>query len=291
MFSLATLLTLALPGLALAQKKVAEGEYAMRSTSSTGTSPGKTTTRWVLYSKRQAGYRLESEILNLPAGLRVVQTEELDEKLVPTAVGFEGYSKDQKQPSVVFNCKVAGDSISCSGQVAGKRAVVSRPYEHKGPFWLWPDGLFAIDMPWLMGGAANMARHENQKLPINTLTAYGGPAWVLGDAVNVAKLEAVRAPGQKLEVHGADPEAAWDFDSEEEGPLQFVGNEDLEVSGAKIATGHYSIKSPKSGGTDLWISESGLVIKMSGGEESEFVLNSYRQYRKMIPELKVEDSR
>lgn len=69
-----------------AQDKVAEGEYQISSAGA-----HKTATKWVLFAKPSSGYRLESEIQNQPAGLRVVQIEELTEQLIPTAVGYELY--------------------------------------------------------------------------------------------------------------------------------------------------------------------------------------------------------
>ena len=90
--------------LTVAQDKVAEGEYESRAVTASGASVAKMATRWVLYGKRSTGYRLESEIQKQPMGMRVVQIEELTDHLVPTAIGYDLYRKDQQKPDITALC-------------------------------------------------------------------------------------------------------------------------------------------------------------------------------------------
>ncbi len=270
-----------------AQQTVAEGEYEMRGVAESGASLAKSAARWVL-GKSSGGYHLESEIQNQPAGMRVVQIEELDDRLVPIAIGYELYRKDQKAPGITARCEFSSGVIVCTGASGKNRAVASKPYRPSGPFWLWMEGLFSLDMPWLMDGAVNMAQLEKGEASVATLTVSGGSAVMIGDAINVAKLEAIRATGQTLVVMAPDKPIAWGFSSDEESPLQFVATENLEVNGTKVAARHYTLTNGNAA-TNLWIAGSGLLIKLAGlGGPGEFVLTNYKQYKKLIPELQVE---
>lgn len=240
------ILVLALCGTAFSQERAAEGQYQMSGTA-------KAATRWVLYSKSSGGYHLESEIQNDGNGLRIVQVEELNAEIVPAAIGYEFYPKDQKKPSATMTCEFSGDSIICRSQPG----ATSKPFKYRGPFWLWPEGLFAVDLPWLLDGAVNMARLEKGKTSVATITVSGGS------------------------------QEEWVFSAEEEGMLEFAGVESMEIGGTRVAVRHYSLRSGEET-LNLWIAGSGILVKMSRGEGDEFVLTNYRQYKKLIPELKVE---
>ena len=269
-----------------AQQKVAEGEYEMHGTQPTGAPSAKTATRWVLLTKTGGGYYLESEIQNQPAGMRVVQVEDLNERLVPTAIGYRLYREGQKNPGITASCEFSNRSIVCSGESGKDIADVSAPHHLDGPFWFWIEGLFSLDMPWLLGGAVNMAHMENGKVNIATLTVSGGSGVLIGDAVSVAKLKAVQRPGQTLTVIAPDKPIPWDFDSEEESVLEFVATEQFDFNGAKLAVRHYTFANgPRP--MNLWITASGLLIKLGEGP-GDFVLANYKQYTKLIPELPVE---
>ena len=247
---------------ALAQDKVAEGEYAMQITAASGAVSLKTATRWTLYRKSPGGYRLRSEILGPPdLQGRLFQVEELDDKLVPTALGMEAYLTGQKRPIATLNCDFANGSITCHMQ-SEEGAFTCKPYKHNGPFWFWVENLFVLDLPWLTGGAANMAHLEKGKVPIAVVTFAGG-----------------------------GKNAACDLTAEEEGPLEFVETANLEVAGVEVAAKHYTMKSGEEV-EDLWISNSGLLLKMSDRkEEGDFVLANYRQFKKLIPELPAESDK
>jgi hypothetical protein len=281
------LLALGLFGIALhAQDKAADGEYEMRSVSTRGASLAKTATRWVL-TRTPGGYHLESEIQNQPAGMRVVQIEELNEGFAPVRIGYALYRNDQKDPGITATCEFSNGPIICSGMSGTDRAAPSEPYKPSGPFWLWMEGLFSLDMPWLLDGAVNMAHLDKGKANIATLTVSGGSAVMIGDAVSVAKLEAVKTPGQTLTVIAPDKPIPWGFSSDEESPLEFIGIESLDVGGAKLAAKHYTFTNGNQP-TNLWIAGSGLLIKMADAAHGEVLLANYKQYKKFIPELPVE---
>jgi hypothetical protein len=115
-------------GTAFSQSKVAEGEYQMRNLSTPGSpnvnSPNtKTFSRWVLYGKSDGGYHLSSEIQNVPGGMRVVQLEDLDSKLVPATIGFELYPRNETKPAARVSCALIKTSVSCHGDDSSKELL------------------------------------------------------------------------------------------------------------------------------------------------------------------------
>lgn len=270
-----------------AQEKVAEGKYQAQTASGSGAPQTKTLTQWTLYEKPSGGYRLQSEIENQPEGVRVLQIEELTDHFVPKAIGYELYRNDQKDPYITANCDLSNGVVICSGISGDDRAIPSPPYKPSGPFWMWVEGLFALDMPWLVGGAIDMAHPGQGKAKINALVVSGGSGVMIGDAVNVATLKAIKPPLQDLKVMAPSKPIPWTFKSPEESSVEFVASESMELNGTKVAVTHYSLTNAKTS-ANVWITDSGLVAKLSQNKYSSYILTGYRQYRKLIPELQVE---
>jgi hypothetical protein len=284
-------------GTAFSQSKVAEGEYQMRNLSTPGSpnvnSPNtKTFSRWVLYGKSDGGYHLSSEIQNVPGGMRVVQLEDLDSKLVPATIGFELYPRNETKPAARVSCALIKTSVSCHGDDSSKgTAPASATHDVQGPFFFWLRDLAYFDIGWQMGGALNMAHSSTaKKAALKTLIVAGGSALVFTDKLNIAALQAVKGPSQTVTALVPQNYTEWKFDSsEEEAPLEELGKEEIQVDGRKIAAVHYSLKSGDEGPTDLWLSLAGLVVKMVDTDNIESVLANYRQYKSLIPEFKVEE--
>lgn len=141
-----------------------------------------------------------------------------------------------------------------------------------------------MDMPWLFDGALNMARPA-VKGKINTLVISGGTGFMIGDAINVAALQKVTKPGQVKVVAPQSP-TAWSIKSEDETIFELIASEKFDIDGTKVAVKHYSTSDgEKLGG--LWVTDSGLLTKMVVDENSNFILSSFKQYKKIIPELPV----
>lgn len=287
----------ALSGAALAQSKVAEGEYQMRGLSMPGSqnvnSPNtRMTSRWVLYGKSDGGFHLSSAIQNVPGGMRVVQTEDLDRQLVPTTIAFELYSKNDSNPTTTVTCGVINTQVRCAGRDSTKgTAPASAAYDAQGPFIFWLRDLAAFDLGWQMSGALNMVRSSTaKKTALKVLLVTGGSALILTDKLNIAALEAVKAPNQTVTAIVPESYTDWEFDSDEETLLEIQGTEEIQIDGRKIAAVHYSLKSAEEGPTDFWLSSAGFLVKMVDKGNAEFVLSNYRQYKPLIPELKVEEN-
>lgn len=237
-----------------AQEKVAEGVYRSLSASRSGGPAAVADSRWVLYSTRSGGYRLESEIQGMPEGRRLVQLEELDKRFIPQTVGYRTFIDNQKEAAGRIDCKIDG-AITCSVRAGEEWAANSQPYRYKGPFWIWVENLVDVDLAWLLDGAVNMARAG-------------------GDAKSIATIR----------VFDSDKPHQVDFSIDEEQPLDFIGAEQLEFNGKKIFVKHYRYGTQ----SDLWITDSGVLIKESVQQKVQYLLTDYRQYKKLIPELDVE---
>ena len=270
-----------------AQEKVAEGKYEMRGRSDPESPQAKLSTQWVLYSRGTEGYHLESEVKNLPGGMRVVQVEDLDNQLIPVMMGFDLYAKNQAKPTVHLQCAVVKTTVTCSGDSDKGPVATSPAYDAHGPFVLWVKDLATLDLAWVLTGAVNMAHLQSGKTGVKALVVAGGAALVLTDKLNVAALKAAMAPNQTLTVISPEHYTEWEFDSEEETALELVGTEEVKMNGTKITATHYRLNLAEEP-AHFWTTRSGLLIKMSDKKNSEYVLRNYKQYKNLVPELKVE---
>jgi hypothetical protein len=282
------LLSLALFAVPLsAQEKVAEGEYTL--------SPAHTVTaqrHWVLLALPSGRYLLRSEIQDLKAGIRVLQLEELNGDFVPSSIGYELYLKDQAEPTVIVNCAFSHNSILCDGKSDKGTAERSKPYPYKGPVLFSVLDLLRFDFAWLMCGALNMAHLDSGKIPLRTVHLTGGAALELTDDINIAALKAVMTPNQEFTAIRPEGYTEWEFISEDvdEETLSFVGTENVKLGATTIAARHYSVPAGRAS-INLWLAPPGLLVKMTfgeNGENAEYVLTHYRQYRKLIPQIEVE---
>jgi hypothetical protein len=271
-----------------AQEKVAEGQYQIQGVTSSGSPATKTVSRWTLFAAESGGYHLRSEVEQQTSSIRVAQVEELNDKLVPIAIGYELYRGEQKFPdipNITASCAVS-NGVVCTGVAGNDHAIASARYTPSDPFWMWVEGLTSLDMPWLFDGALNMAHPGTGKAKINTLVVSGGTGVLIADAVNIAALEQIKKP---LKVIAPSKPIPWSFRSEEEATLEFVASEHVDVNGTKVAVKHYRSNN-RNASLDVWITDFGFVTKLSTGKGSELVLASFKQYRKTIPELPVEEN-
>src|ERR1700726_1380454 len=191
---------------ALSQDRVAEGEYRVEGVTASGAPVIKTVTRWVLYGEASGGFRLESQIDGQRAGMRVIQIEHLTDQLVPTAIGYDLYRKDQQIAGITANCDFSAGSIICTGSSGKDQAAPSAPYKPGGPFWMWIEGLSSLDVPWLLDGVVNMAHLDKGQTKIEILVVSGGTGVMIGDAINIAALETI---GKPLTVIAPDKPIPW----------------------------------------------------------------------------------
>ena len=268
-----------------AQQKIAEGEYQLLSLEA-----HSQIRHWVLTDRATGGYLLHSEIENPAEGVRVVQVEELNDQLIPSSIGYELYLKKHTKPDVSMKCNVMNDAITCSGESEKGVAKPSQPYLCKGPFLFLVQDLSRFDLAWLMAGTLNRSHLTSGNTLLRTITVSGGAALELTDEINIAAVKAAMSPNQKFT--GIRPEhyTEWEFSTQEdEETLTLVATEDVELAGTKVSARHYSLTSSDAT-MHFWLAQPGVLIKMSIGEDGEYLLSNYRQYRKFVPEMKVNDA-
>ena len=281
---IALLLALGVGSRVSAQEKIAEGEYLIVVATASDTSKGQTISHWVLFDDHSGHFRLESEIQRQRSGMRVIQVENLSEGLVPTAIGYDFYRKDDQVPSITAKCEFSSGSMVCTGHSAKDEAAPNTPYKIPGPFWMWIEGLSSCDLPWLIDGGINLAHLEKGGSSLFTLVVSGGSGVMIGDAINIAALQSI---GKPLKIIAPDKPIPWSFRSAEESSVSFVGLESAQFQGSQVAVRHYTLNGSDNQG-DIWITTSGLLTKLVMKKETMFVLSSFKQFRQIVPELAVE---
>lgn len=282
---LALLLVVLAAGTLSAQEIVAEGKYQPSANSGAG-SPHR---HWILTTGRSGGYLLRSEIQSAADGIRVVQLEEMNDRFVPTSIGYELYLKNHTEPDVVVSCTFAHNSITCDGKSEKGKAKQSRPYRPKGPFLLAVRHLSRFDFAWLAAGALNMYLQDSGKPSIRTIHLTGGAALELTDDISIAALQGVMTPNQKFTAIRPESYTEWEFisDDADKEAITAAGTEEIQLDGTKVSTRHYLLI---SGDVTIhfWLAQPGLLVKVSAGEGVDYVLTNYRQHRKLIAEVDVE---
>jgi hypothetical protein len=270
----------------VAQEKVAEGDYVAHGKGPDAKPLVKKVTHWTLSCRTGNDCTLHSEILGQPAGLRVVQVETLDQHLIPTSMGYDFYrDSGATNPNITVRCSTTGGEVRCDGTFEGKKVNPSAPYKQAGPYWLWMEGLFALDMQWLLDGTVNMAHLSKGSVKVPSVNVLGGSAVLIGDAVNIAKLRQTAGVGDKLKVVAPDKPIPWKIYSDEESLLELVGPDNVQVDDKNVAAQHYIYHSGEDA-MNLWVTSSGVLVRFSDrGVDS--VLSGFTQYRKLIPELSV----
>ena len=234
------------------QIKVAEGEFHMRSADSD--QPGKTSVdHWILYARKQGGYRLESEVTAAAGtGLIVIQTEELDEQFNPMVINIKLYAHENtRKPFASLSCHLSAEQIAC--KAGDQELKMSSDADPKGPVLFAVSSLEHIDLMWMMSGAINRAHFAENKATLPTLVLQDGE-----DGPELAQTEVA--------------------------VLHEDGKAELEIRGARVATRRYSVDGSK---LKCWVSDSGLPLKMENEDGAVIELEKFRQYKKLVPELPV----
>jgi hypothetical protein len=150
------------------------------------------------------------------------------------------------------------------------------------------EGLNALDLAWLLDGAVNMPQVTPGKIEISTVIVSGGSGVLIGDALNIALLQATsKSLNKPLTVVAPDRPIPWRFRSDAGSVMEFVASETAELDGTRVAVRHFA-SGGKKDKSNIWITDSGLLLKCDFGDHA-YVLGKYRQYKKLIPEMAVEN--
>jgi len=236
-----------------AQTKVAEGEYHMRSSADGG--GNRAMDRWILYTRKQGGYRLESEVTSAAeTGVIVIQTEELDDQLNPTAINLRLYTHENtRKPFSMLGCLLSAEQIACMS--GDQELPLSTEVDQKSAMLLAVNSLDRVDLMWMMAGAIQRAHFEDGKANVPTLVLQDGED---GPQLAQTDVDVLRDEGKDK-----DP---------------------LAIGETKIPVRRYSLANRKF---KCWTAGSGLLLKMENEAGAVIELEKFKQYRKLVPELPV----
>ncbi len=236
---------------ARAQEKVAEGEYHMYGVGTLTMGKSSAIDHWILYTRKQGGYRLESEVTAAEGtGVIVIQTEELSEKLNPTAIAIKLYTHDNtKKPFSQLSCHLMAEQIEC--KAGGRDLGINSETTQKGPILFAVNNLENIDLAWMIAGAINRAHLEEGTVQVPTLVLQEGE-----DGPELAQTE---------------------IDT-----LHIGDKEPIEIRGAKVPARRYSFDNHS---IKCWVADSGLLLKMENEDGSVVQLEKFKQHKKLVPEL------
>jgi hypothetical protein len=232
------------------QEKVAEGEYHLR----TGTAENSSNTvidHWILSTRKQGGYRLETEVTAAAGtGVIVIQTEELNEQLNPIAITVKLYTKENtRKPFSQLACHLDAEQIACKS--GGQELNINSETAKKGPILFAVTNLEHTDLAWMMAAAINRAHLEEGTVQVPTLVLQDGE-------------EAPELNQTDIDVMHAD------------------GKNPVEIRGVKVPARRFTFDNSK---IKCWIADSGLLLKMENEDGSVVELAKFKQYKKLVPEL------
>jgi len=235
---------------ASAQEKVAEGEYHLR----TGTAEESSNTvidHWILSTRKQGGYHLDAEVTAAAGtGVIVIQTEELNEQLNPTAIAVKLFTRENtKKPFAQLSCHLDAEKIACKS--GGLDLNVNSETTKKGPILFAVTNLEHIDLAWMMAAAINRAHLDEGTVQVPTLVLQEGEE------------------GPEL--------AQTEVDT-----LHVGDKETVEMRGVKIPARRYSFENHS---IKCWMANFGLLLKMENEDGSVVELAKFKQYKKLVPEL------
>ena len=180
----------------------------------------------------------------------VIQTEELNEQLSPTAIAIKLYTKENtKKPFSQFSCHLTAEQIEC--KAGGQDLGINSETEQKGPILFAINNLENIDLAWMMAAAINRAHLQEGTVHVPTLVLQDGEE---GPELAQTEIDTL---------HAGDKET-------------------VEVHGAKIPARRYSLDNH---GIKCWVADSGLLLKMENEDGSVIELEKLKQYKKLVPEL------
>ena len=235
---------------ASAQEKVAEGEYHLRS--GTGEeSSNRAIDHWILSTRKQGGYRLDAEVTAAAGtGVIVIQTEELNEQLNPTAIAVKLFTRENtKKPFAQLACHLDAEQIECKS--GGQELSINSETAKKGPILFAVTTLEHIDLAWMMAAAIHRAHLEEGTVQVPTLVLQEGEE---GPELTQTEIDSL---------HAGDKET-------------------VEMRGVKIPARRYSLENHS---IKCWMANSGLLLKMENEDGSVITLEKFKQYKKLVPEL------
>jgi len=243
------------PRLQAADEKVAEGDYQLTNTSPEGDERNTTIDHWTLFALKSGGFRLEAEVTAATGtGVRVRQTEVLNEHLVPVSLTIRMYTTEDKKAKAFSSvqCHIANQRLGCRG--LGDEEGTSPEIELNGPFLFALPNPDSTDFAWSLANIINLAHLEGDE-----------------SQANVPTLVFQESESEGMELAQTDSDV-----------LHFVGSETLKYKGSDVTTRHYRFENNHM---DCWTTTSGLLLQMQSPDGMRVELQNFKQFKKVFPDL------
>lgn len=226
---------------------VAQGAYSMVGSDASGTKKVARLDEWRMYANQDGSYSVEIEG---PAGAPTLKEHyALTNNLTPKAFSLVLSSKDgdSSGKSVSISCDFGSESIVCRTIEDGVTASAS--LAEKLPYVFMPTAEAPVlDLPWFFQTiASQVERSPGQPAAIPLVTIEDGD-----------KADSIILKVQEIE------------------HVQYLGRQKIEVAGQNALAHRFRVTATDNAEPqNLWLSNSGLLLRLSQQGDPSWILTSY----------------
>jgi|SRR5215469_4169839 len=225
------------------KKLIAHGTYSMEGTDNTGAKKVVKLDEWRMFSNKDGSNSVEIE---MDAQMKIEEHYVLTNDLKPTAFSWAVSNKNGGGQSITISCDFGSEKVACRTLEDGVNS--SAVLAQKVPYIFMPTAEApSLDLPWFfqtMAAQAGRISEQTSAIPLITIED--------GDTPNSIALKV-----QEIE------------------HVSYAGREKIEVAGQTVLAHKFQLTETGTAAPEnLWLSDSGLLLRMSQ-ENSSFVLTNY----------------
>lgn len=226
---------------------VAQGAYSMVGGGADGTKKVFRLDEWRMYGNQDGSYSVDIEAAAEAPTIK--EHYALTNNLTPEAFSLIVSSKEGNSSgkSISISCDFGSDSIVCRTTENGVTASAS--LAEKLPYVFMPTAEApSLDLPWFFQTIASQAERSGQPATIPLVTIEDGD-----------KADSVILKVQEIE------------------HVQYLGREKIEVAGQSALAHSFRITTANNAEPqDLWLSDSGVLLRLSQQGNPSLILTSYK---------------
>lgn len=226
---------------------VAQGAYSMVGSDGNGIKKVARLDEWRMYANQDGSYSVETE--GAAEAPTMKEHYALTNNLTPKAFSLVLSSKDgdSSGKSISISCDFGSNSITCRTRENGVTASAS--LAEKLPYVFMPTAEApSLDLPWFFQTIASQAERSGEPATIPLITIEDGD-----------KADSVVLKVQEIE------------------HVQYLGREKIEVAGQNALAHSFRITTADNAEPqNLWLSDSGLLLRLSQQGNPSLILTSYK---------------
>lgn len=230
-------------------KPICQGEYSDVGTAANQKPTSVKMDHWQMYAGPDNSYSVAIDMVSKDG--QISERLFLGEGLKPKGFKLDASSGPGDRDSINVSCKFDEKEIACSATFNGSTS--SATFRSSPPYVFMPPIADApsFDFPWFFQGLASQAVRSNSHITdIPEIEVQDG------DTENTIKL------------HIAEIER-----------VQYLGREKLKLGSQEIDAHRFRLftgeSAPKSDDINIWISESGLLLKLDDQQAGSMILTKY----------------